>query len=215
MNGCIHVVDFEGTLSAGVVEYGVVTLDSGFLHGVATAKCRPDAPVLESDAWVHGLSDDELEDCVSFRDARDLFFRLRQTGLMAAHHASVENHMLMRYWSVIPIASDPIGSLRQCGAWGPWLDTRQMASRWMRGRDASLMARIREAGLVEELDRMAVLYCPMDRRRPHCALFDALASALLLLWMTREFKLSLEGMLSSSQSIAAKAHQDSSQQEWI
>ena len=34
--------------------------------------------------------------------------------------------------------------------------------------------------LVDELEAMATLHCPPERRRYHAALYDALASALLL-----------------------------------
>jgi DNA polymerase III epsilon subunit-like protein len=41
-------------------------------------------------------------------------------------------------------------------------------------------------GLRQELQSVGDKHCPPDRCKPHCALFDALASALLLLRLEGE-----------------------------
>jgi DNA polymerase III epsilon subunit-like protein len=43
------------------------------------------------------------------------------------------------------------------------------------------MALIRSFQLEKDLEALACEYCPEDRRRPHAALYDALACSLLLL----------------------------------
>jgi DNA polymerase III epsilon subunit-like protein len=55
---------------------------------------------------------------------------------------------------------------------------------------------------------LAGAHCPIGRRRPHCALYDALASALLLLRMEEEADLagrvSLHWLLRISEGVSAQ-----------
>jgi DNA polymerase III epsilon subunit-like protein len=66
-------------------------------------------------------------------------------------------------------------------AWGPWLDSRRLAEvAWPDRESYGLGALISTLDLQETLDAIAGEACPANRRRYHCALYDALASALLL-----------------------------------
>ena len=66
--------------------------------------------------------------------------------------------------------------------WGPWLDTLVLA-RELKGdaeEACSLEALSYGGELRERVDELARIHCPPDRRRPHCALYDALATAVWL-----------------------------------
>ena len=65
--------------------------------------------------------------------------------------------------------------------WGPWIDTCRLARAWAPSlgdfRLGQLVADLRLGG---RLDALAAQHCPPKRRRFHCALYDALAAALVL-----------------------------------
>jgi DNA polymerase III epsilon subunit-like protein len=65
--------------------------------------------------------------------------------------------------------------------WGPWIDTArlfgQLLPTFSSGRLESLVTM---CNLQSHLDKVAARLCPADRCRYHCALYDALAGALLL-----------------------------------
>jgi len=176
----VHVIDFEGSLKCGVVEYGVVTLDGAHIVETLTGLCRPDAPMHPKDVLVHGLRDDMLRDQPSFEEFRDLFYQLRHDGTFAAHHAPVENAFLGRYWHTVPIRHALQHPCPSRGSWGPWIDSRVVYQRHYSLGEYSLQSLIRGFQLEHALESLGSEYCPSQRCKPHCALYDALASALLL-----------------------------------
>ena len=56
----IHFVDFEGSRSSGILEYGVATLDGGDLARTRTRLCGATGRVREEDTAVHGLRSDDV-----------------------------------------------------------------------------------------------------------------------------------------------------------
>ena len=78
----------------------------------------------------------------------------------------------------MPAYVDP-GS--EVAEWGPWVDTCRLARAWLPTlgdhRLGSLVAVFRLGG---RLDALAAKHCPANRRKYHCALYDALAAALVL-----------------------------------
>ena len=72
-----------------------------------------------------------------------------------------------------------IGGPEPC--WGPWLDTLYIYRRVYPQLESHKLEDLVELfGLGTELNARSKLYCPDGRRRYHSALYDALASALLL-----------------------------------
>jgi DNA polymerase-3 subunit epsilon len=187
----VHVLDFEGSRPSGVVEYGVATLLGGKITAVATRLCAPAGPVAAAESALHGISPADTAGAAPFAAAQTFFAELRQTGPFAAHHAPIERALLRRAWPVPPAAPDfaapnPAAAPR-VSDWGPWLDTRRIyEGLYPTLPNFQLMEIIQAFALADELQTLALQYCPAPRRRPHCALFDALAAALLLARLAQE-----------------------------
>lgn len=189
----IHVLDFEGGRPSGVVEYGVATLREGKVVVTRTRLCAPTGPVAPAESALHGIGAEEAARAEPFAAEQALFANLRQTGLFAAHHAPVERALLRRAWPVPPAAPDfgarDHASAPRLADWGPWLDTRRIyESLYPSLPGYQLMDLVQTFALTGELTALALLHCPNSRRRPHCALYDALAAALLLARLAREPK---------------------------
>ena len=56
----IHFLDFEGSVSSGILEYGVATLHRGAITGLRSRLCRPKGVIPPQDTAVHGLTDRDL-----------------------------------------------------------------------------------------------------------------------------------------------------------
>ena len=190
VSATIHVLDFEGGRRSGVLEYGVATLSGGVVTATHTRLCAPSGPVEAAEAAVHGLREADLHAAAPFAADHDLFAALRQSGPLAAHHAPVERSLLRRTWPVPSAApdfssADP-ASARRVADWGPWIDTRRLYERLLPGQPGyQLMDLVRAAALENALAALAAAHCPARRQRPHCALYDALAAALLLSALAR------------------------------
>lgn len=161
-------IDFE---SAGVakggtdtpVQIGMAVMrgleldpDGAFVSYLAT-----DRPVTWQASQVHGITTADLAGAPSLAS---LWPRVRDTlgggRVVVAHGAGTEK----RFLRVFPLHG-----------FGPWVDTLVLARRFWPGvPDYSLETLIRSAGLREELEAA----CP--GRRYHDALYDAVASLLIL-----------------------------------
>src|SRR5665648_370866 len=102
----IHFVDFEGSLTSGILEYGVVTLRAGKVMTVRSRLCRPLGRIRAEDVAVHGLSEAALAGCAPFADEFECFALLRATGPLAAHFAGAENSLLKSVWAYGRAAPD-------------------------------------------------------------------------------------------------------------
>ena len=209
----IHVIDFEGNLQCGIIEYGIVTINAGEIEHTGTSLCRADTPLQPRDILVHGLRNEMLETFPFFISHQELFYGLRGSGVMAAHHAPVENMLLNRYWTVVPVGSKSSELPGSGGSWGPWIDSRLVAQRCYPADDYSLGALVKTFDLGSRLETLANAYCPGDRRKPHCALYDALASALLLIHLQYVYGLDDHTLIRLSQSRAESVRGDYAQDE--
>ena len=177
----IHVVDFEGSLRTGVVEYGVATLLGGDIINTSTRLHAARTPVPPIDTQCHGLSEKELKGLPLFESEWDHWVSLRRTGLLAAHNASVESGLLRGTWLRPPAVPSFIDSETEVAEWGSWVDTCRLARTWVPSLgDYRLQALVSVFRLGARLDSLAAKHCPPNRRKYHCALYDALASALVL-----------------------------------
>ncbi len=216
----IHVLDFEGGRRSGIVEFGVATLLDSRITATHTRLCAPAGPVTPAESALHGIAEAEAARAAPFSAEQELFFALRQTGPFAAHHAPVERGLLRHTWPVPPASPDfaavgPAASPRVAD-WGPWLDTRRIYERLYPGLpNYQLMELIRVFALADELSVLANTHCPPSRRQPHCALFDALAAALLLARLVREPTITAAPLAwLMAQSVSPEAGADLSQSQF-
>jgi DNA polymerase III epsilon subunit-like protein len=177
----IHVIDFEGSGRTGVVEFGVATLLGGEVVSASTRLHAPRAPVPAIDTQCHGLAAKDLKGSSPFESEWEHWVSLRQTGLLAAHNASVESGLLRGTWSRPSAVPSFVGDAAAVAEWGPWIDTCRLARAWAPSLgDFRLSALVSILRLGPRLDALAAEHCPPGRRRYHCALYDALAAALVL-----------------------------------
>jgi DNA polymerase-3 subunit epsilon len=210
----IHVLDFEGSRRSGVVEYGVATLLDGKIIATHTRLCAPVGPVAAAESAVHGLAETDVAQAAPFANEQSRFAELRQTGPFAAHHAPVERALLRRVWPIPPASPDfsaaDSAAAPRLADWGPWLDTRRIYEHlYPKLSNYQLMDLIAAFKLNDELAVLAEQYCAARRRRPHCALYDALAAALLLTRLTHEPQIataSLSWLLAQSVSPTEAEH---------
>jgi len=177
----IHVIDFEGSARTGVVEFGVATLLGGEVVSASTGLHASRVPVPAIDTQCHGLGAKDLKGLPPFESEWDRWVSLRRAGLLAAHNATVESGLLRGTWSRPSAVPAFVGEEVAVAEWGPWIDTCRLARAWAPSlgdfRLSSLVAVLR---LAPRLDALAAEHCPPHRRRYHCALYDALAAALVL-----------------------------------
>jgi DNA polymerase-3 subunit epsilon len=177
----IHIIDFEGSPATGVVEFGVATLLRGEIITASTRLHAPRQPVPPIDTQCHGLATRDLKGLLPFESEWDHWVSLRRTGLLAAHNAAVETGLLRATWSRPSAVPAFVGEAIAVAEWGPWIDTCRLARAWAPSLgDFRLSSLILSLRLGPKLETLAVQYCPPARRRYHCALYDALAAALVL-----------------------------------
>lgn len=177
----IHVIDFEGHPGYGVIEYGVATVRGGGITAAATRVCGPTGRIRETDSRVHGLFGSDTAGQPLFAADYDRFVEWRRTGVLAAHNKAVEHGLLKHTWAYPPFVPDWWSPGGECADWGPWVDSlRVYQTLYPNLESHSLGALIDAFHLGPQLTAAAREHCPPRRRHAHCALFDALASALLL-----------------------------------
>lgn len=177
----VHVIDFEGHLRYGVVEYGVATLTAAGIVSTATELFRPTGQIFSADIEIHGIDPQRVEGLAPFSSQYDRFVGLRRSGLFCAHNAMVEHNLLRAIWAVPPFS--PLWGRRgdEVADWGPWLDTLKVSRRLFPERDGHSLGELSEIdGIREDIDVLTKTHCPEDRCRPHAALYDAVATAVWL-----------------------------------
>ncbi|MEE2988153.1 MAG: 3'-5' exonuclease [Verrucomicrobiota bacterium] len=205
----IHVIDFEGSRQSGVVEYGYVTLENGEIVDSQTRICAPVGTITDLDRSQHGISEGRASKHTFFELEWSLFARLRQSGAFCGHNALVEDGFLRAVWPCPRISPDFAEPGQVTATWGPWLDTLHIYRRvYPQLENHKLQALIEIFDLQAALDAQAATICPTERRRYHCALYDALASALLLRRLADEPTLKGASMhwlfMQSAASVAAR-----------
>jgi DNA polymerase-3 subunit epsilon len=186
----IHFVDFEGSLTSGVLEYGVVTVRGGTIIAAHTRRCRPRGRIPVRDTAVHGLRGGALAACALLADDWEFFAGRRETGPLAAHFAGVENALLKSVWPYPRPSPDFARPGATTAEWGPWIDTGRLFPQLKPAAGPAGLADLVAAhGGQDELDRLAATHCPRDRRRYHAAPYDALAGAVLLGVLARDPRL--------------------------
>lgn len=177
----IHVIDFEGTKASGILEYGVVTLEGGEIKETKTRLCRAKGAITALDTRQHGIREKDTQGALPFSDEWELFSNLHKTGPLGAHNATTENMLIKDTWPYGKEAPDFLEAEKTRNTWGPWVDTCQLYKALYPQLDNhKLMELVKVFQLGEKLDELAEEHCPPNRSKHHCALYDALASALLI-----------------------------------
>lgn len=179
----IHVIDFEGNFTSGILEYGVVTLRDGRISSVDTRLCGTMGRLRSSDTALHGIAENDVKRCAPFSEDFEKFAQLRESGPLAAHYAHAENSLIKSVWPYPRLSRDfsrpaPATALD----WGPWVDTGRLYAQLFPSLNSGKLEELVSVfQLGAELRELAAQHCPPNRRDFHAALFDALAAALLLL----------------------------------
>lgn len=183
----IFVIDFEGSRQSGVVEYGYAVLRGGEIVEAATRLCAPTGEISMRERGQHGISKDEAAQQAPFSEEWVRFAGMRESGPFCAHNATVEDGLLRSEWACPRTSPDFSEAGKSVASWGPWLDTlhlyRQVYPQLNSHKLEDLVGTFQ---LQATLDQQAEVRCPPMRRRYHCALYDALASALLLQHLLNE-----------------------------
>ena len=118
----VYVVDFEGSLATGILEYGLVGIDS--IDGVFSAEgafCKNRGRISDAEFAQHHISEERVARCEDFINVVPKFVELRRGGFFCAHNAAFENALLNSYCPVV-LNTYGVGAGSQA-FWGPWLDT--------------------------------------------------------------------------------------------
>jgi len=177
----IYVIDFEGSRQSGIVEYGVVTLLGTKIIAAQTRLCAPVGTISDPDRMRHGVTEETVAQEARFDAEWNYFADLREKGPLCAHNAIVEEGLLRSVWSYPRKSPNFAREGESVASWGPWLDTLQLyRAIYPQLSSYRLSDLIANFDLQIALYELAELYCPVKRKRFHCALYDAFASALLL-----------------------------------
>ena len=183
----IYFVDFEGSRTSGILEFGVAEVFLGVIPRTRTRLCRATGQIRPEDAAVHGLQETMLAGAAPFADEWEYFAGLRERGPLAAHYAGVENGLLKSVWPYPRNSPDFARQGQSTIEWGPWIDSARLyAQFYPQFESGGLESLVTASGLQAELDALAQVHCPPERRRYHAALYDALAGALLLASLARD-----------------------------
>jgi DNA polymerase-3 subunit epsilon len=178
----IHFIDFEGNLTSGILEYGIVTLQAGEIARVETRLCRAVGRIRSSDTALHGLAERDVEGTMPFAEEFERFAQLRETGPLGAHFAQAENALIKSVWPYPRTSPDFSRPGYSGGDWGPWIDTgRLYLHAFPTLKSGQLSELVELFRLSSQLKVLADAHCPEGRRQFHAALYDTLAAALLFL----------------------------------
>lgn len=178
----IHVIDFEGTPTSGVVEYGIASIHYSEIVATHTDLCEPTGELSLAESHQHGLFLSDLIATKPFEESLPLFTSIRKTGPLCAHNAAYEDKLITQTWPYTSDCTNYIDPSQTSNNWGPWIDTCQLYRYLFPSQpNHKLINLIHRFNLEENLAELSKKHCPKNRRKHHCALYDALASALLLL----------------------------------
>ena len=182
----INMIDFEGNRSCGIVEFGVASLLRGEVTSTRSRLCRAQGEISSADYRLHGIRSQDTEAMEPFDIEWEYFRNLRRSGPLGAHYAIIENKLLKMVWPYPPNSPDFLNTGEEVADWGLWVDTCALYSRlFPRFESHNLRDLITTFHLQQCLDSLASIHCSRARSKYHCALYDALASAALLMHLSK------------------------------
>lgn len=175
MEPYICAIDFEGSLQTGILEYGIVGVSlENKIFFAQTKLCKNRCNISALETQCHGIDEQQVCNCDDFSSEIDLFLKHREKALFCAHNAAYENRLLTEYCPVV------LNALEQQGqGWGPWLDTYILYKNFLNKNNCGLGELVQQQKLQEILSDLGRKFCPHHRNKFHCALYDAIACALL------------------------------------
>ncbi|MDX8415498.1 3'-5' exonuclease [Intestinicryptomonas porci] len=181
----IYAIDFEGSKAIGIVEFGVAGILNGDIFFSDTKICAPKKSIDLKTRKITGITDSLAGQNPPFEAHCEMFSSLRQNGIFAAHNFHTEDSLLRHY---IPSAGRVKNFFtgKDTLSWSPWIDSRIVSRQIFSVESEKLSDVVSELGLQDELDFYAEKICPATRKKWHCALYDALASALIIKLAIRE-----------------------------
>jgi hypothetical protein len=198
----IHVIDFEGNRTYGILEYALVTLKNGAIANIVSAKCCQNfrqraVHFAEHSRFAPGEMD------ANFNEYLPFFIKKRMGGFFCAHGASVEDRLLRQYCPTPGTVDPPSGQCKNSPkfqrspmvtermegiSWGPWIDTHKIYRKYYPALGCYEVAGlIRHFGLEKKLENLVVKHRLDQKLTFHRAPYDALATALLLQNFIRQF----------------------------
>jgi len=94
----IYFVDFEGSRTSGILEFGVATVLGGQVIEPRTRLCAATGRVRADDTLVHGLSEADVAGTQPFCRRVGHVRRSARARPFAAHYAGVENALIKSVW---------------------------------------------------------------------------------------------------------------------
>jgi hypothetical protein len=204
MLGTIHVIDFEGNRTYGILEYGLVTLKNNTIADLSTADCGSNSDHSAAHFTEHSRFSSNGE-TKSFEYHLPFFIKKRAEGVFCAHGASVEDRLLRQYCltpgkidspsdehnpqnapqtapSENPQSPPSTATAAMKGtSWGPWIDTYKIYRKYYPAAERYEVAElIHHFGLEKKLRDRVAKHNLSKALTFHRAPYDALATALLL-----------------------------------
>ena len=150
MTGQGLALDFEGSLKSGIREIGIVSFMN---FKITYAK---EFIVNES------------------IDLTNILENIPKGGFIISHNVMIEKNLLTK---TFPYRSFTKGGLLQ---WGPWLDTVKIYQKlYPNLLTYDLKNLVAQFLNEDELEKLSSMYCNLEKRKQHHALFDAICSFML------------------------------------
>lgn len=128
----IYAMDFEGSLATGILEYGLVGIDSvDGVFSAETAFCKNRGRISDAEFAQHHISAKRVARYGDFIKVVPKFVELRRNGFFCAHNAAFENSLLNSYCPVVLNACGVVSGSRIL-SWEPWLDTCVLYKRYFK-----------------------------------------------------------------------------------
>tara|TARA_B100001093_G_scaffold162200_1_gene154611 strand:- start:3708 stop:4361 length:654 start_codon:yes stop_codon:yes gene_type:complete len=202
MQDSIIFIDFEGSKTLGVLEYGLVHCHGTNIVETNSDLCSSEQILQYRDTQLHGIANEDIHKKSLFTSHWELFAKSRESSIFVAHNASVENNFLKWTWPHPRLSINPLNKENQSQSWGPWIDTLNLYKKYYPKLETyKLRDLIQIFNLQEKLMDLGITFCPKTRCKYHCALYDCLASYCLLnnLILTVYKNYSVKQMLIDSQ----------------
>ncbi|MFI3290624.1 MAG: hypothetical protein R3Y46_01960 [Opitutales bacterium] len=181
INTPIYAIDFEGSKAIGILEFAIIEIVDWKITSIETHLCKPKGKVDKKTLAFCHLNEELLKDKVAFEGHINTFLQARRKGLFLAHNKATEDSLLRLYFPNPEVFSD-FSNNSKCLSWSPWIDTYRLCKKiFPKLKSYNLSELISAFNLTEELKALAKTHCPSDRAKWHCAPYDTIAAALLLI----------------------------------
>jgi len=148
----ILAMDFEGSLSNGIREIGLIKSENSTIVSLTEQTIRNE------------------NECIEFFKA---VFK-KTPDFIISHNVPTERNLLKKY---LPY-SNATGTNR-CMEWGPWLDTKEMYKILYPQLEEYGLEHLTNIFIKEESSVLAKRHCRKNKRTPHNALYDTICAFLL------------------------------------